>query len=68
MVPSHVEVDRASRVVLLEIAVNLEAIAKDRVPVDRLVAARFPLDDGLAAFERAGSGGVLKVIVEMPDR
>jgi alcohol dehydrogenase len=34
-------------------------------PLERLIASRYPLEDGLAAFELAAQRGVLKVLVEM---
>jgi threonine dehydrogenase-like Zn-dependent dehydrogenase len=35
------------------------------VDVESLIQARYPLDDGLAAFERAATKGTLKVMLEM---
>ncbi|MGE3174871.1 MAG: alcohol dehydrogenase catalytic domain-containing protein [Planctomycetota bacterium] len=43
----------------------LEVLAQGKVPVDRLVAARFPLHDGPAAFARAAQKGTLKVLVQI---
>ena len=41
----------------------LELLAAGRVAVADLVDARFPLADGVAAFEKAGAPGVLKVLI-----
>jgi threonine dehydrogenase-like Zn-dependent dehydrogenase len=41
----------------------LELLAAGRVEVGDLVDARFPLADGLAAFEKAAAPGVLKVLI-----
>ena len=43
----------------------LDALEKDLVPVERLVAARYPLDGAAAAFERAAGRGALKVLVDV---
>ncbi len=42
----------------------LAALADGTVPVEKMIDARFPLRDGVEAFARAGTGGVLKVLVE----
>lgn len=43
----------------------LRALAQRRVDVEPLITATYPLEDGLAAFERAAQPGVLKVLLEM---
>lgn len=43
----------------------LELLAQEKVDVKSLINARYPLSDGLAAFERAQTKGVLKVLLEM---
>jgi threonine dehydrogenase-like Zn-dependent dehydrogenase len=43
----------------------LKLLAEDRVNVAPLIQARYPLSDGLAAFEHAQQRGVLKVLVTM---
>lgn len=43
----------------------LAAIAEGRVVLEPLLAARFPLEDGPRAFERAASPGTLKVQIEI---
>ena len=43
----------------------LAAIAGDRVPVERWIAARYPLAQGPAAFCRAARPDSLKVLIEM---
>lgn len=43
----------------------LRLLQQGRVGVDDLVVARYGLDEGLAAFERARQKGVLKVLVDM---
>jgi threonine dehydrogenase-like Zn-dependent dehydrogenase len=43
----------------------LQLLADDRVDVSALIQARYPLTDGLAAFEYAQQRGVLKVLVSM---
>ena len=45
----------------------LEALAAGRVQVEPLVEARYPLEQGAEAFERAGRRGVLKVLVDVGD-
>ena len=42
----------------------LRLLAQNLVDVDSLVRARYRLSDGLAAFERAGQRGALKVLIE----
>lgn len=41
----------------------LRALAERRVDVEPLISATYPLDDGVAAFERAAQPGVLKVLL-----
>ncbi len=43
----------------------IRLLANQQVDVESMIQARYALDDGLAAFERAGTKGTLKVIVEM---
>ena len=43
----------------------LKALAEERIKVDPLVSARFDLRDGVAALERAGAPGVLKVLLDV---
>jgi threonine dehydrogenase-like Zn-dependent dehydrogenase len=43
----------------------LDGLARGLVPVAELVHARFPLDEGPAALERAGARGTLKVLLEI---
>lgn len=43
----------------------LELLAAGRVDVESLIEHRFPLAEGLAAFEKAAQPGVLKVLLEM---
>ncbi|NMF62343.1 alcohol dehydrogenase [Brasilonema octagenarum UFV-E1] len=43
----------------------LELLAQEKVDVKSLINACYPLADGLAAFERAQTKGVLKVLLEM---
>ncbi|MDH3743827.1 MAG: alcohol dehydrogenase catalytic domain-containing protein [Acidobacteriota bacterium] len=43
----------------------LELLARDAIDVDSLVHARFPLDDALAAFDRASTKGTLKVLLDI---
>ena len=46
----------------------LRLLAEGRVDIEPLIQARYPLRDGLAAFEHAGRPGVLKVVLEIgPD-
>ncbi|MBW4597828.1 MAG: alcohol dehydrogenase catalytic domain-containing protein [Brasilonema angustatum HA4187-MV1] len=46
----------------------LELLAQEKVDVKSLINARYPLSDGLAAFERAQTKGVLKVLLEMSEQ
>lgn len=43
----------------------LQLLAARRVEVEPLIQARYPLNEGLAAFEHAQRRGVLKVLLEM---
>ncbi len=43
----------------------IRLLASKRVDVESLIQARFTLNDGVAAFERAAQKGVLKIIVAM---
>jgi threonine dehydrogenase-like Zn-dependent dehydrogenase len=43
----------------------LELLAKGQVDVQPLIQARYSLKDGMAAFERAQTRGVLKVLLEI---
>jgi threonine dehydrogenase-like Zn-dependent dehydrogenase len=43
----------------------IQLLANKQVDVESLIQARYALDDGVAAFERAAQKGALKVIVEM---
>ena len=43
----------------------LDLLAQDKVDVQPLIQARYPLGKGLEAFERAQQRGVLKVLLEM---
>lgn len=43
----------------------LDALACHRVPVERLVAARYPLADASAAFAHAAARGTLKVLLDV---
>jgi threonine dehydrogenase-like Zn-dependent dehydrogenase len=43
----------------------LEALEKKRVQVEPMIAARYPLSDGMRALEHAGRPGALKVLIEM---
>ena len=43
----------------------LELLAQGKVNVDNLIQARYPLSEGLQAFEHAQRRGVLKVLLEM---
>ncbi len=42
---------------------TLGLVASRRIDLSRLVSATFPLEDGIAAFERAGSRSDLKVVL-----
>ena len=43
----------------------IRLLANHQIDVEPLIQARYSLDDGVAAFERATQKGMLKVIVEM---
>lgn len=43
----------------------LNLLASGQVDVEPLIHARYPLNEGLAAFERASTKGVLKVLLDM---
>ncbi|HZY43523.1 MAG TPA: alcohol dehydrogenase catalytic domain-containing protein [Anaerolineae bacterium] len=43
----------------------IRLLANRQVEVDRLIQARYSLNEGLQAFERAATKGTMKVIVEM---
>lgn len=43
----------------------LQLLAEGRVDVEPLIHARYPLGEGLAAFERAQRRGVLKVLLDL---
>ena len=43
----------------------IRLLANRQVDVESMIQARYPLDEGLAAFERAAVKGTLKVIVTM---
>ena len=43
----------------------IRLLANHQIDVEPLIQARYSLDDGVAAFERAAQKGTLKVIVEM---
>ena len=43
----------------------IEAIGSGAVEVDDLISARMPLEEGVAAFQRAGERGVLKVLLRV---
>jgi threonine dehydrogenase-like Zn-dependent dehydrogenase len=43
----------------------LDLLASGRVDVEPLIHARYPLSEGLAAFERASTKGVLKVLLDI---
>ena len=65
----------ASRVVVDEITVvgsrcgrfapALDLLSSNQIRVDDLISEEFSLTDGVAAFERAGTRGVLKVLLSM---
>ncbi|MGB3205225.1 MAG: alcohol dehydrogenase catalytic domain-containing protein [Crinalium sp.] len=44
----------------------LDLLATGQVDVEPLIQARYPLGEGLAAFDHAQKRGVLKVLLEMP--
>ena len=43
----------------------IRLLANQQVDVESMIQARYPLDEGLAAFERAAMKGTLKVVVTM---
>ncbi len=43
----------------------IRLLANKQIDVESLIQARFSLEDGVAAFERAAQRGTLKVIVDM---
>ncbi len=43
----------------------IRLLANKQIDVESLIQARFSLDEGVAAFERAAQKGMLKVLVEM---
>ncbi len=43
----------------------IRLLARQQIDVESLIEARFSLNDGVAAFERAAQKGTLKVLVEM---
>lgn len=43
----------------------LRLLARDLIDVESLIDAVYPLDEALAAFERAGTKGTLKVLLEI---
>lgn len=45
----------------------LEALAAGRIAVEPLIHARFPLEEGAAAFARAARPGTLKVLLDVAD-
>ena len=45
----------------------LKAMRAYRFPVDRLIDARYPLDEAEAALAKAGEKGVLKVLVDVAE-
>ncbi len=46
----------------------LELLAQHHIDVEPLIQARYPLDQGLAAFKQAGQRGTMKVLLQMsPD-
>lgn len=67
----------ASRVVVNEITVigsrcgrfqpAIDALASNQIEVDDLISEEFSLSDGVAAFERAASTGVLKILLNASD-
>lgn len=44
----------------------LELLASGAVEVESMIEARYPLSEGLAAFENAAEPGVLKVLIDVP--
>ena len=45
----------------------LRALKEGTLPVEKFIAARFPLEDGVRALEVAGQSGVLKVLLDVTD-
>ena len=43
----------------------IRLLANKQIETESLIQARYSLDEGLAAFERAAAKGMLKVMVEM---
>jgi threonine dehydrogenase-like Zn-dependent dehydrogenase len=43
----------------------LRLLASGQVRVEEMIAARYPLEEGVAALERAGESGVLKVVLDI---
>jgi threonine dehydrogenase-like Zn-dependent dehydrogenase len=43
----------------------LKLLAENKIKVDNLIQAKYPLNEGLAAFKHAQQRGVLKVLLEM---
>ena len=43
----------------------LRALRQKRIDIRPLISARYPLDEGLAAFQQAGQRGLLKVLVRI---
>ncbi len=62
VVVDEVRID-SSRCGPFEAAIRL--LARGLIDVEPLIEARYPLAEGLAAFERAGRQGTLKVILDM---
>jgi threonine dehydrogenase-like Zn-dependent dehydrogenase len=72
----HAEATDLSPVVINEIQIvgsrcgpfegGLGGMLRHRFPVQRLVAAHYPFDRAIEAFEHAGRPGALKVILDIP--
>ena len=45
----------------------LEALADGTIPVEEMVEARYPLEEGAAALARAGEPGTLKVLIDVEE-
>jgi len=43
----------------------LKLLAENKIKVDNLIQAKYPLNEGLAAFKHAKKRGILKVLLEM---
>ncbi len=43
----------------------LKLLVENKVKVDNLIQAKYPLNEGLTAFKHAQQRGVLKVLLEM---